>query len=403
MAASRVKTTSDDASIQRLLHGQPGRQAAVTVPTGKLPQGDSPPSPTEMPQLPEEQAARTTGCLPGMKTVVRVAVHERLPAFLKLSVKSLCDLGPFEIDAANRGRCNFKEIWSPENCKISVSQQNMYEAGGTIFWADVAGSMDRGEELALEEVSWKEIFDVEEKMMPSIDKPLYFKNPFPVYDVSANLAHKDTWPAGLRLMRGHLPLLAWYMAMARALVQNDEKRVNQLFNMGMTLTLRAYTLKGQELLLKSLIESESVKIPELADSFQDFSYKVMRIQTKYLSEGDEIKQSQLLNLLQDDGVRFNGASVNKTMLQGALAVATTLDPVDGVKILTRIHREHGRDILSNGYTKLARVTQIASKQATLYSQRSVTDDSVQDLGRSLLQYTLESLYIALKREQCEPS
>ena len=73
MAASRVKTTSDDASIQRLLHGQPGRQAAVTVPTGKLPQSDSPPSPTEMPQLPEEQAARTTGCLPGMKTVVRVA------------------------------------------------------------------------------------------------------------------------------------------------------------------------------------------------------------------------------------------------------------------------------------------------------------------------------------------
>jgi hypothetical protein len=91
------------------------------------------------------------------------------------------------------------------------------------------------------------------------------------------------------------------------------------------------------------------------DTFSAFAYKVLAA-VKGMTDSNRTK------FLQGKQVRSNGSPVNKTMMTAILLFDGKID-ARGLKILHRIERNHGREMLSTGYVKLLRIVQTCSKLA----------------------------------------
>ena len=95
-------------------------------------------------------------------------------------------------------------------------------------------------------------------------------------------------------------------------------------------------------------------------------------------------------------MRFNGTKINKTVLDGALKVAGMLSDASS-EILSRIQREHGRDVFSNNYSKLARLCTRCQKQVATLENVGAGGGA-----ETLLEFTLGAAYVAVARNQCSP-
>jgi len=116
------------------------------------------------------------------------------------------------------------------------------------------------------------------------------------------------------------------------------------------------------------------------DTFSAFAYKVLAA-VKGMTDSNRTK------FLQGKQVRFNGSPVNKTMMTAILLFDGKID-ARGLKILHRIERKHGREMLSTGYVKLLRIVQTCPKLA------AGVKENVQDL----VTYYLAHLDFALRAE-----
>ena len=98
--------------------------------------------------------------------------------------------------------------------------------------------------------------------------------------------------------------------------------------------------------LKSLRLSEKAKVEDKGDSLVLFARKVSLIRR----EDSSAPFGEVLQRLIDEGVRFNGKLVHRTLLQASAE-----------KVLGQIQREFGRSVWAESYTKLARVSRSCVK------------------------------------------
>ena len=122
----------------------------------------------------------------------------------------------------------------------------------------------------------------------------------------------------------------------------------------------------------------------MSDSFPAFAQKVLCIVPK----GTETNR---LKKLQELGVRFKGAPVNKSMMSTILLFEDKVDD-DCVEALRGIEALAGRDTLTAGYSKLNRLVTLCSKEADALSQPC----------SELVLYMLQYIRFAIKFQQIQP-
>ena len=95
--------------------------------------------------------------------------------------------------------------------------------------------------------------------------------------------------------------------------------------------------------------------------------------------------------LQELGVRFKGAPVNKSMMSTILLFEENVDD-DCIDALRGIEAIAGRDTLTAGYSKLNRLVTLRSKEA----------DALGQPCSALVLYMLQYIRFAIKFEQIQP-
>ncbi|CAE7639042.1 unnamed protein product [Symbiodinium necroappetens] len=378
------------------------------VPVQKIPpppesadQGQLAAESLEPPALPaKDEEAKRMSALSVMQQVIKY-VHRRWAVECGLSGESkLKDLAPLSIEKNKAVQTNFRESWSPTSCQVSMERRDMYEAGGSLFWLDglvtLAGWKD--EPVLVEPPSMWEVLEAEEVLVPECQNQLYFGDPFLAF--VQNYGNGVSFPSGMRLMRGILPLFAWYVAACRVILEPLSKarteRLTALHTMALTVSIRAYYYNPREgksnIILRSLQNSEKSKITAPGDSFQMFVKKLGQFMESAPKEESD-SQPKLLKFLVDRNIRFNGSLVNRTLLQASVNFYKLLTP--GIEsTLDAIQREFGRAVWSAGYNKIMRLCQIAAKMAGDWP----TEVSVSDL----VHFALDCCLMQLRRKQCGP-
>ncbi|CAE7521076.1 unnamed protein product [Symbiodinium necroappetens] len=356
--------------------------------------------PMEAPTIPakDEQAKRTTA-LSVMTQVIKY-VHHRWVAECGLPESTkLKELAPLSIEKNKAVQTNFRESWNPSSCQVSMERRDMYEAGGSVFWLDglltLAGWKD--EPVLVEQPSMWEVLEAEEILIPEGQSQLYFGDPFLAY--VQNYGAGVSFPNGMKLMRGIIPLFAWYLAACRVILAPGSKarteRLTSLHTMALTVSIRAYHF-GRDgkssVILRSLQNSEKSKITAPGDSFQMFVKKLGQIMDSVPREESD-SQPKLLKFLVERNIRFNGSLVNRTLLQASVNFYKLLTP-EIESVLDAIQREFGRAVWSSGYNKVMRLCQMAAKLAGDWPKETAVSD--------LVHFALDSCLMQLRRKQCQP-
>jgi hypothetical protein len=108
-----------------------GRPSLAAPADTTLPKPALPSSPSEVEGVGSRQY---------MKSVVPWVLTE-LPKYLtkhsiQVEATKMSMMAPLKISGGAGGATSYKEAWSPENCRTSLNQSNLYEAGGNICWLD---------------------------------------------------------------------------------------------------------------------------------------------------------------------------------------------------------------------------------------------------------------------------
>ena len=278
-----------------------------------------------------------------------------------------------------------------------MAHSNMYEAGGSLYWLDPG--LCSNPTLMIDEPPYAEVLEAEEILCgaPGDSGRYYFPDAFACFAEKAILTTGDL-PTKLFLISRHTAVYAWYIAMAKACLATDIEKIKQLHQMALTVTVRALsTTDTVDVTLESLTINEKSKQGNTSDTFIMFARKVQALESHFsqTSKG-AISKKDLLQTLVGKGVRFNGAKLNRTILEGAQKTANMMS--DGaVDVLSKIQRQFGREVFSNHYSKLTRLCARCAKQIALWENVHAGASA-----ECLLELALEAAYVALARGQCEP-
>ncbi|CAK9059821.1 Uncharacterized protein SCF082_LOCUS31619, partial [Durusdinium trenchii] len=297
----------------------------------------------------------------------------------------LRELAPLTVPSNRSGGgklSNFKETWNSENCRYAIKNSEQYEAGGSLYWLQLGFCSDGV--LLLEEPSVEEVLLAMDALMPAEASKLFFPDAFATY-ASASAVTGDGFPSGLQLLHRHVQVFAWYTAMAKALQSTDSSRVEKLHEMALTATIRVHaTTEVLPVNVLSLRLSEKAKVEDKGDSFVLFAKKVSLIRREHSSA----PFGEFLQKLIDEGIRFNGKLVHRTLLQAVQSVDSLLTP-SAEKVLGQTQREFGRSVWAESYTKLARVSQSCVKYCSQPNSKLVASE--------LFKLTLETFVMQLRR------
>ena len=259
---------------------------------------------------------------------------------------------------------NYKEVWTPANCKTSIATTGMYEAGGSLMWLD-PGFHGEHVPMLQQEPQWPVLVQYQEQFFsrtacgPAEDVPeqasglgrLVFPMTLEAYET--DLARDwAVMPRHLSLLAGQPMLLAWYLAAVRALQASDNALLLQLWQAALTCTIKvtAAASVGQ-LALSAVFASEKyLKLAEMTDTWFHWSTKVQKI-IDDMDEKHQLSGLVLTKQLADKGVRYRGALVNKHHVYSVGHVHELFDE-QCLGVLRTIENEFGRNVLSVDYTKL---------------------------------------------------
>lgn len=323
-----------------------------------------------MPELPENYVHQSTYAI--MRDVVPY-VAEALP-------KALDDMGlareqelvacpPLAIKGSDAsGMRNFKEIWQPRNCKLSIETAGLYEAGGNILWADMnLSSAGRPSDVLLrEEPAMQQILDYADQFFSLTEAarvsgetvrlvyPDVLETAAP--DINALFAggapHTGaTFPSKLNLVAGQALLFAWYWSLGMALRRSDSTHVRALWECGLTCTVRVRVCsRPRELNVLSIHISEKYSgfSKGMTDSFVMWSRKVMSVAA---AQGSAAK---IASSLASQNISYDGTKASKQMVLASMSIVNNLDEAC-YGDLRLLEREFGRDTITTGYTKLPKV------------------------------------------------
>jgi len=144
-----------------------------------------------------------------------------------------------------------------------------------------------------------------------------------------------------------------------ALTSGDHVLVQELWQCGLTTTARVRCCSDlATIVLDTIAFSETLQANEksLRDTFLAFSEKVA------LLYPDTTKQAVAVDTLLEQGVRYNGTKMNRTMYFACMLVAKEYTGTVRDRLVL-LERKHGRDLLSLSYNKMMRIAQIVQKLA----------------------------------------
>ena len=352
-------------------------------------------------------------------------VLQALPAALRANPLLTGEVGPeplnqhkpLEIKHDEAKLKSYKAPWRRTEVEASLRTTKLYEAAGNILWCVPRPAASWGQDSADDDPHTAQVIagdpptwaDVEavarlhfshEALVASCSESgsvgrLVFPIVVPVHVSTVSAAAVPE--KGMAVISGHVYLYGWYLAVFRAVAQRDEKLLAALWQVGLTTTIFVrLNLKPHELAVFSMQQSEARKTQKnvYSDTFVAFSLKamlVMRGAQGGCGGGPATSRGAKEQLLEATKVTFNGAPVNKAML-GAISLFEQKISSRCIEAMRRIEKQHGKDVLSSSYTKLARIGGICTSLAPKLG-RTVAD---------LFDDTVESLEFALHLEQVKP-
>jgi hypothetical protein len=275
----------------------------------------------------------------------------------------------------------------------------MYEASGNLSWCDPRWpEMEAQQVIAGDPPKWADVEDAAAEHFSSQSRTqcyvgkkkngrILFPTFVTVHVDSCSEMERDSFNRSSRVLTGHVYAQAWYLAMYRALDLGAYGHIGMLWQAALTVTLHGRVgLSMAEQAVLSIAQSEARKTAGRlqSDSFMSFASKAL------LAAGDS-SQTAKMKQLNAAGVRFNGAIVSKTMMAGITIFGEKMTP-ESMQVLRKIEKKYGRDVLTNGYAKLTRLSGICTANAT----------GMKEECEHLVQYVLEFLWWSLKFEFVAP-
>jgi len=225
----------------------PARMAKKSEPEPPSQQPSSQQTGFKKPKLPPSTGKDADKVGRDIMTQVVPWVNQELECFLcgenKLEPEQrLVNLAPLNIREGSQksfGK-SYKEHWVPENCKTSMEQSGLYEAGGVLFWLDPEVSSLQLSIPSID-VPWSSICDIAETQFDqvSVEGSDRKRILFPVV-LSANWAGtipEQGYPTRLIALAGHSFIYGWYVKMFHALDMKNFSLVWQLVEAALTVTL----------------------------------------------------------------------------------------------------------------------------------------------------------------------
>jgi hypothetical protein len=143
-----------------------------------------------------------------------------------------------------------------------------------------------------------------------------------------------------------------------ALIAKDTNMVAALWQCCLTATVHVrvnLTRPQQALWSIECSETNKTKDRVCSDSFPAFSSKALVVL-------ECVTDKEALKYLLDGNVTFNGSKANKSMVAAILLFRDAFNPAS-LALLRAMERRHGKDMLTSGYVKLARIVQLCSEHA----------------------------------------
>lgn len=251
---------------------------------------------------------------------------------------------------------SFKETWTLDHAKITLERESVYEAGGSMFWANPLPS--HCAQLPYQDLSFAEAQILAELMLQPSEMSGGRQRILPqlleCYQNANVILEPNAYPKKLNLLSGHGYVCAWWIAIYEAVIAEDEPKLKMLIEAALCTTIRLRILDKQgEVAAASIYASNIITAFSLhADTFRVFAWKVILIiKEQSIAQGGK-KESQALILSrlvnQYPELAYNGTKMHKTML-GAIIAFNSLFPQDSEagKRIELIDRKHGRDILGS--------------------------------------------------------
>jgi hypothetical protein len=314
-------------------------------------------------------------------------VHKVLPEFLHghgviPTDKAMPERTPLTIQSSEMQ--SFKESWVPENCLKSLQQSDMYEAGGNLCW--IIGETSSSK-LPLEDTPFQWLTEYDERGMFVFQGRIKFPVVMECHVPSRDGA--DEYPRHLFPLGGHPYMYAWYYSVWKALGEENVERCKMLFECALTTTI-CVRVSGSlaELAELSSKFSERVRADTSVstDSFFTFADKVVLMSAE---TGDGKPH---LADLQKKKIRYNNALVNLSMVRAITQIAGLSQRARD--IMAEIDLRFGREMLSSSYAKIRAML----GQASSFGRQGVAGEYSE-----LVEWTLESLLITLRRGEIEPA
>ena len=286
-------------------------------------------------------------------------VNQELEKFLhrELMLKhheNLRDLKPLSVSAKEKDAVgtSYKQPWVPENAKLSMTLNGLYEAGAVLFWIDPETTTDNFT-VPCVDPTWGVVQDISETGFDPIgmsgSQRIMFPVSFSTKFVGAIPEH--TYMTRLILLGGHAFVYAWYVKALRALEAENNETVRMLVEAALTVTVTAWSNPfNDQVAVLSIKLSEAIRVEAkvMCDSFISFMDKIAMSQSA--GESGSIPQT-CVPALQKQNVRFNGGLINVSMIKAMNTLRGLMTP-QARELMTFIERRHGFDVLTASYNKL---------------------------------------------------
>ena len=268
---------------------------------------------------------------------------------------------------------SYKDAWCDDKAARALGETGMYEAAANIMWFHAF--RPGANPISGDPPTWATVVEIKDKEMVAAaraqvsvrgDVPrIVFPIIVPALVDSTSAARQATSRSCSKAERRFLKVLSceayvwsWYLAMWEALTAKDTTMVAALWQCGLTVTVHVrVNLTRAQQALWSIECSETNKAKErvCSDSFPAFS-------TKALFVLDGIPDPKAMKHLIEENVTFNGSKANKSMVAAILLFRDAFN-ADSLALLRAMENRHGKDMLTSGYVKLARIVQLCSEHA----------------------------------------
>ena len=314
------------------------------------------PPPTR-PQLPADDFAGSA--VPTITQIVEWAKPLVLKAVLEQGIGKGCSLEeipPLDWDAARAKAAvkTYKEMWSLQHSSESLTDQGLYEAGGSLWWCSPIPECSG-------EVAWSTVVRGLGLLRPKEFAVGKMRVRWPlVLETGArrDAIPRDRYPAALQLLHGHVVVFSWWLAVYKALSASDTVWLTQLIECALSATVCVRILENPAAMAAASIQaaSQTWEMDVLNEPFHLFAYKlsVLIDALPKAEKSSQVKTTQALLRLYKEDLRYQGKVLNKSMLSAAVAITNSFpEGSPGAKWLSLVFQWYGPILCS--YSRIYRV------------------------------------------------